>query len=155
MRRLFVVASALLLAASLTGCGASGSNVGTTADQGHPALSDGEVSYDEYQAEFRAYSSCLEDAGYKFIVHDEENQTIQFSVPGGAVESGVDANCYDEEFAEVDATWQIAHIDTSESARILRTCLEGLGITPGESYDEMTKQLSDSGNDPSACSAYS
>ena len=74
MRRLVVVASALLLAASLTGCGASGSNVGTTAAQGHPALSDGEVSYDEYQAAFRAYSSCLEDAGYKLIVHDEENQ---------------------------------------------------------------------------------
>ena len=80
MRRLLVVASALLLAASLTGCGASGSNVGTTADQGHPALSDGEVSYDEYQAAFRAYSSCLEDAGYKLVVHAEENQTIQFSV---------------------------------------------------------------------------
>ncbi|CAH0198801.1 hypothetical protein SRABI76_01962 [Microbacterium oxydans] len=114
-----------------------------------------EVTYDEYQAAFTAYSSCLEDAGYSLRIDGEDNQTVQFSVPSGAVASGADQKCYDEHFASIDSAWQLARIDTSNSARILRACLEGLGLVPADTYEEMNKQLFDAGEDPSVCSDYS
>lgn len=143
-----------LLALILAGCGGQPVDLDDAASS-HPALADGEVTYDEYQEAFRSFSSCMSRAGYELVIHGEENQTIDFSVPSGAVESGVDQQCYDDEFAAVDAAWQLSRIDTSESARILRSCLEGLGIVPAETFAEMNEQLFDSGNDPSVCSDYS
>ena len=121
-------------------------------DAGQPVE---DVTYDEYQAAFSAYSSCLEDAGYSLRIDGEDNQTVQFSVPSGAVDSGVDKTCYEEHFASIDSAWQLARIDTSNSARILRACLEGLGLVPADTYEEMNKQLFDAGEDPSVCSDYS
>lgn len=132
----------------LTGCSAGPAGQSGTEEQ----VSD--VTYDQYQAAFSAYRSCLEDAGYSLRIDGEENQTVQFSVPSGAVESGADQKCY-EKFASIDSAWQLLRIDTSDSARILRACLEGLGIVPAETYEEMNQQLFDAGEDPSVCSDYS
>jgi len=149
MRGQFNALGAVVSVVLLTGCSAGAPGVSATAEHVR------DVTYDEYQAAFSAYSSCLEDAGYSLRVDGEENQTVQFSVPSGAVDSGADQKCYEEHFASIDAAWQLERIDTSDSARILRTCLEGLGIVPAETYEEMNQQLFDAGKDPSACSEYS
>lgn len=137
------------MAALLAGC----ANAPTPAVQpSAPSVSpSAPVTYDEYQAAFSRYSSCLESAGFSLLIHGEENQTIDYSVPGAAVEAGDDKRCYDAEFSAIDQAWQIQQLDTSESAAHLRDCLAEQGIVPAETYTEMLDQLTEAGLNPSVC----
>jgi hypothetical protein len=79
-----------------------------SADQ-QAALADGEVTRDEYRAGFERYRTCLEGEGYSLVGVDTSNTIFNFGVPGPAVDSGVDAQCYEAEFRELDMAWQISN----------------------------------------------
>lgn len=69
-------------------------------------LADGTVTAEEYEQAFQRYAGCLAAAGYPLQEVDKSEPVYYFSVPGAAVDSGVDAGCYFAEFSEVSSLWQ-------------------------------------------------
>ncbi|WIE62246.1 hypothetical protein DEI97_003625 [Curtobacterium sp. MCLR17_032] len=121
-----------------------------SADQ-KAALSDKRVSYDEYLDGWNRYVACEADAGYTVTKTDETNQVIMGQVPDGAVRSGVDARCYDAEFAQIDTIWQVSREDTSPQANAFRECLEAHDVKPAKTERKMIEQLESNGIDRDAC----
>ena len=70
---------------------------------------------------------------------------MNYSTSNEAYLAGVDQQCYVAEFQEVDSTWQVAHQDTSETARFLRDCLAEHGIDPPQTMEEINAALDDAG----------
>jgi len=78
------------------------------------ALADGIITRDEYLAGFGRYVTCLADAGYALQGMNTELEIIDYAIPGDVVDSGVEHQCYQREFYEIDMEWQIAHPQQSE-----------------------------------------
>jgi hypothetical protein len=133
--------SALLLAACSPQPSTPGIEDETLSIEQSAAISDGEVSADEYEAGFQRYRACLQEAGYELLINGEDNDTIQYGVPDAAVTSGADERCYVGEFQEIDRMWQLAREDTSHSAQVLKDCLTANGITPEDTMEELIAQL--------------
>ena len=149
-----LLGSAVLLVA--TGC----SNAAQTADSSlgaggmsaeqRGALSDSQVTYDEYQSAFRRFAACVEGAGSSVEKLGETNQVIDYRIPESAA-SGVSSRCYDREFRQVDARWQVSREDTSVQAARFRACLVKAGIEPKPTEREMFDQLVAAGIDTVGC----
>ncbi len=161
---LAVAAIGITLTAMLAGCSTStpgGDRTPVMASSPAPAakmsadqkaaLSDKKVTYDEYLAGWDRYVACEAAAGYTVTKTDETNQVIMGQVPDGAVQSGVDAKCYDAEFAQIDTIWQVSREDTSPQANAFRECLEAHHVTPAKSERKMIEQLESNGIDRDAC----
>lgn len=73
------------------------------------ALADGEVSAEEYHAQFDLFAQCVADAGYRLGSVNKAGTFITYATPGEAVSSGADERCYALEFRDVDTAWQGAH----------------------------------------------
>ncbi len=135
------------IAGSLVGCSGSATAPARSpiepsiSAQQKNALQDGEISWDEYHAAFNAYQACLIREGYELVNPQVKGDLMDFGVPGGAVDSGVDDRCYDFNWAQVDRVWQIAHEDTSESAQIIANCLRSKLIEPSRTYKENLELL--------------
>ncbi|GIT78934.1 hypothetical protein LLS1_06030 [Leifsonia sp. LS1] len=117
------------------------------------ALDDGDVTWDEYEAAFKAYEACLARHGYELDQPHISGDLMDFGVPSAAVDSGVDDTCYAFNWAQVDQAWQIAHEDTSESAQIVAECLRSHGIVPSEKYTENLERLRGNGIQLGDCPA--
>lgn len=53
------------------------------------ALSDGTVTYDEYESAYRNFVACMNDGGFEVIEHDPDaNGVINYSVSNDAVAAG-------------------------------------------------------------------
>jgi hypothetical protein len=109
------------------------------------ALEDSVVSREEYDEGFRRYQSCLSTAGYELVDVKEEYQVITFGIPASAVDSGVDADCYDKEFAQVDSTWQLSVEDQGKYATIFGQCLADAGLDSGGTKVEKEQRLESAG----------
>jgi len=101
------------------------------------------VSQDEYEAGFRRYVSCLKAAGFSIIDRGESNEVHEFGVPASAASSGDDDRCYVKEFKSLDIQWQIGREDTSDTAKLIASCLTARGISPGATMDAMHHQMKD------------
>jgi hypothetical protein len=115
------------------------------------ALKDSVVTSDEYHAAYRRFASCMSQAGYSLIEGGEERGVIKYSVPGAAVDSGVDEKCYNREFSAVDASWQLAHEEESEGAEVLRACLKKFGLQSGADNAERQQILEEAGHTLQEC----
>lgn len=149
-----------LFVMALSGCQAASpaptpSATGSAAsDQQREALADGKVTWDEYKAGFDAYRGCLEKAGYELVSpHVDEFRLMDFGVPDAAVQSGVDDKCYRLHYSGVDDAWQIAHLDESETAQTVKSCLSAAGISPKKRYSDNLDLLEEHGIDVEKCSA--
>lgn len=100
------------------GCSASG---GTSED------ADVTVSESEYRAAFETFAGCMAEAGYGLVVHDDSGIVIEYSIPGAVVGTPAESECYDP-FQPIDAAWQIANEDSTDSALLVRECLQEHGI---------------------------
>lgn len=107
------VAVATVLAACAGPAQVGASTPEWMSDDQATAVADGVISSDEYESGFSRYRSCLEAEGYALVLDGKKNQSYQFGIPAEAVDSGVDARCYEHEFREIDIIWQLAHQDTS------------------------------------------
>lgn len=118
------------------------------------ALADGKVTWDEYKAGFDAYEACLRKAGYELqSPHVDEYRRMDFGVPAAAVDSGDDEKCYRYHYSGVDDAWQIAHLDESETAQNVKSCLRSAGITPKNRYADNVALLEEHGLDASQCAS--
>jgi hypothetical protein len=117
------------------------------------ALADGKVTYAEYQAGFRRYVACEAKAGYTVKYTGQTNEVYQYFVPAAAVNSGVDRRCYDSEFNQIDAIWQVSRENTSPQAADYRACLTAAGIKPAATETAMYYQLRKAKIDPAKCVA--
>ena len=116
------------------------------------ALSDGTVTYDEYESAYRNFVACMNDGGFEVIEHDPDaNGVINYSVSNDAVAAGVDEACYNEHYGPGDQAFQIAHEDTSSSAEFLRTCLREHGIEPSDTMEGLLAQFEKEGIDIATC----
>lgn len=77
------------------------------------AMADGVVSEAEYRAQFDRYSACMTAAGYPLDGVDDSGTIITYLNSDTAVASGAEGQCYAQEFAQVDMTWQGAHPDSA------------------------------------------
>lgn len=73
------------------------------------AVADGEVSEEEYHAQFDRYSDCNAEAGYPLEAVNTSDTVITYNTSDAAITSGAEGRCYALEFAQVDRTWQAAH----------------------------------------------
>jgi hypothetical protein len=140
-----VVMSAAMMAACAGPLDGAPSEPSSMSDTQSSALADGVISADEYEEAFSRYRSCLEGAGYALVMQGTENQSYQFGIPAEAVESGVDARCYEQEFRQVDILWQLSHQDTSDATEAMRECLRAVGIEPERDTEKVARQLAEAG----------
>jgi hypothetical protein len=108
-------------------------------------MADGVVTEAEYQAAFARFSQCMTDAGYPLGGVGQMGYLINYYSSDAAYTAGVDRQCYESEFMQVDSTWQVAHEDESETATILRRCLEENGIPAPEHMEDIHAALDDAG----------
>lgn len=144
-----------LLAATLAFAGCASDSSGSSAssetedllmsDAQRSALSDNEVTRDEYDAGFRRYQSCMTAAGYALVNVTEEYEVITFGVPAPAVESGDDDQCYTQEFSQVDTMWQLSVEDRGKVARLLAACLSDRGLDSSGTKLEKEERLQAAG----------
>jgi hypothetical protein len=73
------------------------------------ALADGVVTREEYVASFERYRDCMADAGMPLEGTNTQGEIIQYTNSGESVDSGVEHQCYQREFAELDMQWQVEH----------------------------------------------
>jgi hypothetical protein len=104
-------------------------------------LADGQASRDEYLSAFGRFSTCMSEAGEPLLGVDTSGTLVSYRVSNESVDTGTDARCYEPEFRLVDAMWQEAHEDTSESAVLLRDCVEAAGMAPAETLAENHEKL--------------
>ena len=115
------------------------------------AMADGIVTREEYVAGFDRYVACMAGAGYHVDGGNRTATLISYSIVAAAVDDGTDQLCYDPEYKDIDMTWQIAHVDESETTQLLRDCLTAHGVTPAYPSAEVDQQLKDNGIDPRDC----
>lgn len=130
---------AVVLLVVLTGCStAPGPSTAPSPSDISPrqrsALADGDITWDEYESGFNDYRACLQKEGYSLVDPHRVGDVFEAGVPGPAVESGVNDQCYAYTWQDVDTAWQVAHEDTSSSAEIVAACLRAHGIEPQTSY---------------------
>lgn len=140
-----IVVSLAVLGGCATPAQVTPSTPGSMSDGQSSALADGVISADEYEAAFSAYRTCLEIAGYALVMQGMENESYQFGIPAEAVDSGVDARCYEQEFRQVDILWQLSHQDTSDATEAMRECLRAVGIEPERDTEAVARQLAEAG----------
>ncbi|NYD75603.1 hypothetical protein [Leifsonia soli] len=120
-------------------------------EQQRSELADSHVTYDEYQAAFTRFVVCLEAGGFVVEKVGESNQVIDYRIPEAASKGGTSSRCYDREFRQVDARWQVSREDTSAQAARFRDCLVAAGIEPRATEREMYDQLIAAHIDTVAC----
>ena len=108
-------------------------------------IADKRITSDEYHAAFERYRACLQRAGFEIVMGTQIDDTLDYSIPAEAVDSGVDEPCYSSEFVKVDSMWQLAHVDTSESSRMIRECVGARGLPTHASNADNEKELKDAG----------
>lgn len=84
------------------------------------------VTESEYRAAFAEFLDCTDAEGFGVIINDDSGTVIDYAIPEDAVQRGPEETCYTP-FMPIDAAWQVANEDTSETALLIRECLEGLG----------------------------
>lgn len=152
---LSAAAAAALFALSGCAAGPSASTAPSVASSISPqqaaALADGTVTWDEYEAGYNAFEACMADRGYPIVDKRRNGYLIEGGIPGAAVDAGVDAECYDYYWAQVDGKWQVAHDDVSYTARWLANCLRSKGITPKEKKADNADLLKANGIELTDC----
>lgn len=157
VRRVATASIAALAVIALSACGVGTGSEGipspssAISSQQSAALADGEVTWDEYETGFDAYRSCLAKAGYELVDPTRSGDVMDFRVPGGAVDSGADDHCYQYFWGQVDRAWQIAHEDTSETAKWIAACLQSKGVSPQPTKAENEELLRSHGIALSEC----
>ncbi|PPG49944.1 hypothetical protein C5C24_11475 [Rathayibacter sp. AY2B3] len=73
------------------------------------ATGDGDVTEAEYRDAFGRFQQCMADAGYPLNVPDVTAPVISYSYGDGAYDAGVDVQCYDAEFKQIDMAWQLTN----------------------------------------------
>ena len=114
-------------------------------------LADGVVSRDEYIAAYSRYIGCMGAAGYDLSAASQTSTVFSYAVPAEAVTDGSDERCYLSQFQGVDAAWQVANEDTSESADVLRACLVANGLPPKPTMAQLLADLEAAGIDLATC----
>lgn len=116
-------------------------------------ISDRVATADEYQAGFQRYRECLSAAGFELTGVEFTNSVYEFGVPNAAVEDGADEVCYVSEFRYTDMLWQNTDAvqNSSDTAQLLRECLQERGIEPRDSLEELEEQLSGAGIELPEC----
>ncbi len=113
------------------------------------ALTDDEVTFDEYQAGFQRFSNCMRDDGRPLdnVSFDPATQLFNYAY------DGID-DCYERELYALDVSWQLsddrprdpAHPDIS-AAEILAACKAGgpapAGV-PQANFDGLCDYVSES-----------
>ena len=120
-------------------------------DSHEQAISDGIVTEKEYRAGYERYKACMDAAGYVVYEDDTDAWLIMYHVTDESVQSGVEGNCYNVEFAKLNEGWQIANEYQSQANLRLQECLEEVGITPRSGPGDVWKQVEDAGIDPEKC----
>lgn len=117
------------------------------------AVSDGLVTFEEYEAGFLRFQDCVTNLGFPVneVVFDEARQLFSYIIPDGGDPTGEVNGCYESQFGEVDANWQIspdrprAGYESMSIQEIIIECLQLEGAetseTEGLGLDELQALL--------------
>lgn len=150
--------AAVVVGLLLAGCtaGAGDTSVRATESAGispsqAAALADGAVTFDEYQAGFRRYQSCMKNLGFDLVSISLAHKVYAYSMTDEAHSSQKAMACYNYEFMQLDAKWQVANQDDSETADHLAECLKSRGMKIPPTVEERLAELQAAGIDPTSC----
>jgi len=115
------------------------------------ALEDRKITYQEYHDSFARFASCASDAGVNIQEMPTDGDVIEYATPEDAAAIPEFDVCYNEEFKQVDIQWQLDHSETSESAKVLRECLEKFRLPPESSNLDRAAALKAAGHDLAEC----
>lgn len=106
------------------------------------AISDGEITRDEYEVGFDNYRNCMERIGYPLSGVSELHLRFDYSYAAAADEQGA-IECYFGEFSEIDAGWTLRPevVENTETSRIIQQCLIDNGIEPAATHAERLEQF--------------
>jgi hypothetical protein len=158
--RHFGLGVAIALMVLLSGCASTPSKVVgaqprptkvAISAQEQKAILAGPITNDEYEAGFRAFSDCLSKKGYTLSNPHIVNDEYEYGIPSAAMSSGLSDKCYDYFWQQVDVRWQTAHINDSETFKIVAACLAKHRVTPTSNYAKNVALLKKNGISPSAC----
>lgn len=135
--------------------GLTGVDVSNASDAQAAEIGDRVVSVDEYKAAFHRYRDCLSLAGFELANVEYVDFVFEFGVPNAAVEDGADDACYVSEFYYTDLLWQSTDDvqNNSDTAQLLRDCLQQHDVEPEETLKGMDGQMRESGIDIADCLA--
>lgn len=154
-----------LLPVLLLGCGTDvqrRNDTGASRSDGvEQALSDGKVTFSEYETAFLSFQDCMLSRGAE-LTNVELNPTIQlytFEVQESAVTSGVEDECYIPHFAAIDQAWQLSAdrpkpgYESMSVVDVLTECLESNGATVGAdiTVDDLVLMLPGYGQTMDSC----
>jgi hypothetical protein len=115
------------------------------------ALEDAAITRDEYDAGYRSFVACMDEANSPIEEFPMSEDIYQYGIPDAYVQSGAYDECYYYEFYAVDVAWQLAHPTV---ANRLLTCLVLAGETnAGGTVEKMKARLIQIGEDPEECLA--
>ena len=114
--------------------------------------SDRDVTRAQYEAGFREYRACMEGIGYPVQDVREENGVLQFLIPIESQDAGGE-ECYETKFQDVDIAWQLQDsvVEQSTEAKMLRACLEELGLPAANTQADRIASLKRGGYELSDC----
>jgi len=150
----------------LAGCGGSGSDdvpqfdainadedLSSAGPEQREALTDGEVTQDEYTAGFERFRACLRAEGYELRDVELVGVVWQGGIPAEAVDSGVEKTCYDRDFKFVDVVWQTSNQEETSLLDALRYCLQERGLGVPSTLAEAQRAVAGAGLDEASCVA--
>lgn len=114
-------------------------------------LSNGTVTFDEYQAAFRRFTACAQQAGFNVSVGSLQYNVYNYRLTEAAANSKQVEHCYDFEFGQVDTAWQVANENTSSTSVHLSECLKKQGIPVPSTVKKMVELLEQASIDPTTC----
>ena len=133
-----VVVGAFLLALT-PGCSTDAPQPTVLANEGTPftpaapmsaeheaAIADNHVTREEYEAAFRRFATCMEGAGGDLQSSDMNDEMISYSYTTLEIHD----RCYDAEYREIDAMWQLDAIDHAPGIAAYSACLEATSVAP-------------------------
>lgn len=118
-----------ILTGALVACG-SDSSSGANQD-----ISDGDVTFEQYQTSFLGFQDCMEREGSPLVRVDlvSETKLFTYEVPQVAVENGTEEECYPE-FGRFDSAWQLSDerprpaYENMTGVEIMLECLADAGV---------------------------
>ena len=113
-------------------------------------LADGVVTPAEYRSSFRRFRECLSEAGFELANIEDRGARIEYAVPGNAVASGVEPECYEREFSLIDSEWQASN-DDPVKRNFMERCIQANGLKVPSTYDELTQLMASPQVDTSLC----
>jgi hypothetical protein len=109
------------------------------------------ITHADEAAAYERYLVCMAALGYNPGAIPTTTLTPQYTVGGGAVESGADNRCYVTQYGSVDSAWQLEVEQTDIAKASLDACAKSNGLKPAATAQAIIDELNTQNLNWQAC----